>query len=336
MPSQPDRPSIASVAAAAGVSLTTVSHALSGKRAVSPETRERILKAIEEQNYRPNIVARSLRSRKTHSVALLLVDIANPYYPAVARAVHDVLATEGYVSFIGNTDGEAATERRLLEEMAARGVDGVVIQPMALTGAEAREIVGPDLPLVLLTAETGDVPADRVVTDDTSGLTEAVRHLVSRGMPEIGFIGGPPGAVSGPLRLAGFEAAMAAAGLEVRRQWIAHAPFTRGGGAAAATSLLHGTDRPRALLCANDLMAIGATEAVRAAGLRVPDDLAIVGFDDIETAALVTPRLTTVVNPAPAVGDASARTILWRVENGPDAPYRRVLLPTHLVVRDSA
>jgi LacI family transcriptional regulator len=341
MSQDPDRPSIASVAAAAGVSPTTVSHALSGKRTVSADTRERILKAIEEQNYRPNMVARSLRSRKTNSVALLLVDIANPYYPAVARAVHDVLAIEGYVSFIGNTDGDAATERSLLEEMTARGVDGLIMQPMALSAAEVREIVGPAMPLVIIGSETGETPADWVGTDDTGGLTEAVAHLARKGVRDFGFIDGPAEAVTESPRLAGFRAAgfraaVAAADLEVREQWIEYGPFAREGGAAAAARLLDRADRPRAVLCANDLIAIGALEAAREAGLRVPDDIAIVGFDDIETAALVTPRLTTVVNPAPAVGDACARTILWRVENGPDAPYRRTLLPTRLVVRESA
>jgi LacI family transcriptional regulator len=336
MPRKPDRPSIASVAAAAGVSPTTVSHALSGKRAVSADTRKRILEAIEKQNYRPNMVAKSLRSQKTQSVALLLVDIANPYYPAVARAVHDVLATEGYVSFIGNTDGDAETERRLLEEMVARGVDGVVMQPMALSAAQVRDVVGPAMPLVITTDEAGDVPADCVLTDDTRGLTEAVNYLVQKDVHELGFIVGPPGAATGPLRLAAFRAAVAAAGLKVPERWIEYGPFTRDGGAAAAARLLGRADRPRAILCGNDLIAIGAVEAARKAGLRVPEDVAIVGFDDIETADLVTPRLTTIVNPASAVGEACARTILWRVENGPDVPYERIILPTHLVIRQSA
>jgi LacI family transcriptional regulator len=302
---------------------------------VSAETRERIMKVIEEQNYRPNMVARSLRSRKTQSVALLLVDIANPYYPAVARAVHDVLAVEEYVSFIGNTDGDAETERRLLEEMAARGVDGVVMQPMALSAVEVREIVGPAMPLVIIGKEAGEMPADWVGTDDTGGLTEAVAHLARKGVRDFGFIDGPPETETG-FRADGFRTAVIAAGLEVKERWIEYGPFSRDGGAAAAARLLESADRPRAILCANDLMAIGALGAARQAGLRVPDDIAIVGFDDIETAGLVTPRLTTVVNPASEVGDACARTILWRVENGLDAPYRRTLLPTRLVVRESA
>ncbi|MEU1411870.1 LacI family DNA-binding transcriptional regulator [Streptomyces sp. NPDC005731] len=330
------RPSIESVAAAVGVSPTTVSHALSGKRAVSAATRKRIMDAVEQQNYRPNMVAKGLRSQRTQSVALLLVDIANPYYPAVARAIHDVLAREGYVSFIGNTDGDAATERRLLEEMAARGVDGVVMQPMALSAAQVREVVGPAMPLVITTDEYDDIPADSVLTDDTRGLCEAVDHLVGRQIRELGFIDGPPAVSTDSFRLEAFRGAVAAAGVEVPDRWIEHAPFDREGGAAAAARLLAGPDRPRALLCANDLIAIGAMQAAHAAGLRVPEDIAIVGFDDIETAALVSPQLTTVVNPAAAVGDACARTILWRMENGPGAPYKQTVLPTRLVVRQSA
>ncbi|MFI5614404.1 LacI family DNA-binding transcriptional regulator [Amycolatopsis sp. NPDC051903] len=329
------RSSIQSVAAAAGVSPTTVSHALSGKRAVSEETRKRILEAIEDQNYRPNMVAKSLRSRRTQSVALLLVDIANPYYPALARAIHDGLEAEGYVSFIGNTDGDAETERKLLEEMVARGVDGIVMQPVALSAAEVREIVGPATPLVITTTEDGDIPADTVLTDDVRGLTEAVRHLRDKDVHELAFIGGLEGASAGPLRVDTFRAAASAAGADVRDDWVEHAPFTRDGGTEAAARLLARPDRPRAILCANDLIAIGAIEAARRAGLRVPDDVAIVGFDDIDTASLVTPALTTVVNPASAVGEACAATILWRVESGPDAPYRRTTLPTRLVTRQS-
>jgi LacI family transcriptional regulator, galactose operon repressor len=327
--------SIQSVAAAAGVSPTTVSHALSGKRAVSEETRKRIFEAIEVQNYRPNKVAKSLRSRRTQSIAMLLVDITNPYYPTVARAVHDGLEAEGYVSFIGNTDGDERTERNLLDEMMARGVDGIIMQPVALSAAEVREVVGPATPLVITTTEDGDVPADTVLTDDVLGLTEAVRHLRDKNVHDLAFVGGLESASAGPFRVDTFLAAAAAAGVAVRGEWIENAPFTRDGGTEAARRLLDRRDRPRAILCANDLVAIGVMEVVRGAGLRVPEDIAIVGFDDIDMASLVTPALTTVVNPASQVGDACAATILWRVEQGPDTPYRRTILPTRLVARHS-
>jgi LacI family transcriptional regulator, galactose operon repressor len=336
MARQSRQPSITSVAAAVGVSPTTVSHALSGKRAVSKQTRDQIMAEIERQKYRPNLVARSLRSRRTQSVALLVADIANPYYPAVARALHDGLAAEDYVSFIGNTDGDAEAERTLLAEMVARGVDGIVVQPMGLSAAQVRRVVGPAMPLVVVAGEARRMPADQVCTDDAHGIAEAVDFLAAKGMDRLGFIGGPEDAPPGPLRLAAFRAAIGDAGLRVPDAWVEHTPFTRDGGAAAAARLFARRSRPRAVLCANDLIAIGVMDAARRAGLRVPEDLAVVGFDDIETADLVTPRLTTVVNPAAAVGDACARTLLSRLRRGPGPPYEKVVLPTRLVVRESA
>lgn len=326
---------IADVAAAAGVSPTTVSHALSGKRAVSEATRERIMQAIAELDYRPNLVAAGLRKQRTHTVALLVADIANPYYPAVARAIHDGVAGEGYVVLIGNTDGEPDAERTLLREMISRGVDGVVVQPMSTTPTQIRQIVGPSYPLVLI-SDAGENVADSVCTDDAVGIGEAVRYLADLGFRDVGFVSGPDGRSPGTVRLAAFRAAAQALDLTVLDSWIAHTSFTRDGGFTAGRSILGLADRPRAILCANDLIAIGVLDAARATDLTVPDDVAVVGFDDIETADLVTPRLTTVVNPAALIGAASARALLRRIELGPDAPYEHVALSATLVRRASA
>ncbi|WP_133767506.1 substrate-binding domain-containing protein [Amnibacterium kyonggiense] len=326
------------MAAVAGVSPTTVSHALSGKRAVSEATRERIMRAIEELDYRPNLVASGLRKQRTHTIALLVADIANPYYPAVARGVHDVVNADGYVILIGNTDGDGDAERSLAREMLARGVDGLIIQPMSSKPAELRSIVGPSFPLVVVSEVDQTMYADAVGTDDAVGIGAAVRHLAEAGIRDVGFISGPelqaPG--PGPVRLAAFQAASSALGLPVRDDWIVHTTFTRDGGFSAGAALLALDERPRALLCANDLIAIGVLDAARAARLRVPEDLAVVGFDDIETADLVSPRLTTVMNPAADLGAACARALLRRIELGPDAPYERTTLHTRLVLRASA
>ncbi|MGN6446071.1 LacI family DNA-binding transcriptional regulator [Amnibacterium sp.] len=327
---------IADVAAAAGVSPTTVSHALSGKRAVSEATRERIMQAIADLDYRPNLVASGLRKQRTHSIALLVADIANPYYPAVARAVHDGVSEAGYVTLIGNTDGEPDAERDLLREMLARGVDGVVMQPLSTAPREIREIVGPSFPMVLLSGLDAEPVADVVGSDDAHGIAEAVKHLAQSGVREVGFISGPDGRAPGTTRLSAFRASARALDLEVREDWVLHTPFTRDGGFAAATALLRLDQRPRAVLCANDLIAIGVLDAARALELSVPGDVAVIGFDDIETADLVTPRLTTVVNPAAAAGAACARALLRRIEGGPDLPYARFALRTHLVRRASA
>ncbi len=336
--------SIADVAQAAGVSATTVSHALSGKRAVSAATRQRIYEVIDRLDYRPNLVAKSLRSQKTNSVALLVADIANPYYPAVARAVHDGLNSEGYVSIIGNTDGEAHAERRFLQEMVSRGVDGIIMQPAAMSVSEVRSIVGRVMPLVLIAHERGSLLADQIGTDDARGIADAVRYLFDKDLTDIAFVSGPEVeplttarlATPGIIRLAAVRKAVKSCGGKFRDNRVEHATYTRDGGFEAGSRLLTAFDRARVIMCANDLMAFGVMDAVRAAGLAIPGDVAVVGFDDVDTANLVTPRLTTIVNPAAQVGAASAATLLRRIAAGPDAPYERQLIPTHLVVRESA
>jgi LacI family transcriptional regulator len=335
---------IKDVALRAGVSPATVSNALSGKRPVAEETRQRILAAAEALDYRPNLVARGLRRQQTHTIALLVADISNPYYPAVARAIHDRVGAEGYVSFIGNTDGEAEAEVRVLEEMRARSVDGVIMGTMALSAERIRSVLGPTIPLVLLTGEPlapgpDDAPAvhaDQVGTDDDIGIRAGVRHLQAKGIHEIGFVSGPDGSVPGAGRLDSFRRARSEAGLDLREDWIEHAPaYTREAGAQAADRLLSRDDRPSAIMCANDLIAIGVLQSAREQELTVPADLAVVGFDDIETAQLVTPRLTTIINPASLVGVACADALLRRIEH-PESAYANVALPTELVVRESA
>ena len=328
--------SIVEVAADAGVSVTTVSHALSGKRAVSEATRAKVLASIERLGYRPSVLAQGLRSQRTQTVGLLIADITNPYYPAVARAVHDVLTAHDYLPFIGNTDGDRDTEITFLQEMVARSVDGIIMQPMALSSAEIHGIVGDRMPLVVAGDEQGDQTVDRVTSDDAAGIDEAVRHLHARGYRRIGFLSGPDHIGPGDNRLRAFRAATAALGVAVEERAVRRAPYTRDGGLHAATTWLAEDDVPDAIMCANDLMAIGVMDAARAAGLAVPGDLAIVGFDDIETADLVTPRLTTVLNPASELGAACAHALLDRISAGPATPATSLALPTRLVVRESA
>ncbi|WP_223693398.1 LacI family DNA-binding transcriptional regulator [Leifsonia poae] len=332
------------VALLSGVSPATASNALSGTRPVSEKTRQRVFAAAEELNYRPNLVARGLRRQETRTIALLVADIANPYYPAVARAIHDRIGSHGYVSFIGNTDGDPDTEVRVLEEMRSRSVDGVIMSTMALSPERIRNVVGPTTPLVLLTGEWVEssghevrrLRADEVGTDDAPGIREAVEHLHSQGISEIGFISGPAGSVPGAGRLQRFRDAMAEAGLHVNSAWIENADgYTLETGYDAADRLLSRPDRPAAIMCANDLIAIGVLEAARDNRLTVPADLAVIGFDDIPTAKHVSPRLTTIINPATLVGYACADALMRRIEL-PDTPFEHTALATHLVVRGTA
>jgi LacI family transcriptional regulator len=331
---RPGRVVISDVAAAAGVSPTTVSHALSGRRAVSETTRRRVLEVVDELGYRSSIVAQSLRIQQTNSVALLVVDISNPYYPPLAQSVHDGLADEGYVSLIGITYGEPATEETMLHNIVRRNVDGLIVQPMSLSPKEIRRIVGP-MPLVLITDHEGELHADQVQTSDGQGIADAVRHLSDRGFDEVGFIGGPDGRSPGTLRLASFRAAAQALDVTVADEWVEHVPFTREGGHEAALRLLSLSHRPRAIMCANDVIAVGLFDAAHELGLAVPGDVAIVGFDDIDVASMLRPRLTTVRNPARDVGAACVEAVLARIDCGPEAPYTVRSLPTVLVPRES-
>jgi LacI family transcriptional regulator len=327
---------MAEVAAAAGVSPTTVSHALSGKRHVAEATRERILRTVAELDYRPNLVARGLRKQETQTIALIVPDIANPYYPASARALNDGLSSAGYLTLIGNTDGDPGLEAALLRDMVARGIDGIAMHSLSTAPAKARQIVGPSVPLVMAGSDDGSQSADLIATDDAAGIGEAVRHLAASGIRDVGFISGPEGQTPGVFRLTSYRAATQALGLHIDPSWIVNTTYTRDGGFAAATRVLSAPTRPQAVLCANDLIAIGVLDAARAIGLRVPEDLAVVGFDDIETAALVSPRLTTVVNSSAMVGARFADLLLRRIEHGPGAPFEQVVLPTSLVLRESA
>ena len=332
------------VALRAGVSPATASNALSGARHVAEATRQRVFDVAEAMNYHPNLVARGLRRQETRTIALLVADIANPYYPAVARAVHDRIDARGYVSFIGNTDGDAEAEVRVLQEMRSRSVDGVIMGTMALSPERIRSVLGPVIPLVLLTGEAVASPAhgartlraDEVGTDDSIGIGEGVAYLQSKGIREIGFISGPRDSIPGEGRLECFRAAMAAAGVTLEDKWVEHASgYTLEAGLDAAERLLSLPDRPTAIMCANDLIALGVLEAARDRDLHVPTDLAVIGFDDIPTSKLVNPRLTTIINPATLVGYACADALMRRLEH-PDAPFGHVALPTHLVVRASA
>jgi LacI family transcriptional regulator len=335
---------IKDVALRAGVSPATASNALSGARPVAEETRQRVFQVAEALNYRPNLVARGLRRQETRTIALLVADIANPYYPAVARAIHDRIGAHGYVSFIGNTDGDAETEVRVLEEMRSRSVDGVIMGTMALSPERIRSVVGPTMPLVLLTGESIESPqhevrrlrADEVGTDDAIGIREAVDHLRRSGVTEIGYISGPRGSIPGTSRMHRFREAMADAGLHVNEECIEYAAgYTLETGYDAAERLLSRPSRPTAIMCANDLIAIGVLEAAHDQHLKVPKDLAVIGFDDIPTAKYVTPRLSTIINPATLVGYACADALMRRMEH-PDAPFEHTALATHLVARGSA
>jgi LacI family transcriptional regulator len=329
------RVTISDVARRARVSKTTVSHVVSGKRPVADATRQRVERAIAQLGYRPDTVARSLRTKRSHMVALVIPDITNPFYPILARGLEDGMDGSGYRAFICNTDGRHQRELEFLAEVSDRRVDGIIIDSFTVTLDQLETVTGGRVPVVWIGGTGALHPGvDVVRPDDAAGAFEATRHLVERGHRLIAMIDGPAG--TGPSRRAGYRKALRDAGIPARRDLTIRSDWSRDGGAKALRGLLESEPVPTSVFCANDLMAMGVLDAASELGIRVPDDLAIVGFDDIEPASMTQPPLSTVVNPAFETGRVAGTLLLQRISATGRTPARVVTLPSALVVRGSS
>lgn len=321
------------VARRAGVSTATVSRALSGSGPVSPGAAERVRSASRALGYEPNRIARSLRVRRTRLAGVLIPDIQNPFFTAVVRGVEDVLQAEGWTLLLGNSDDHADRESRSLATLRAEGAAGVVLVP-GQEGSAYRSLLGRGLVLVAIDRSPEGLDVDRVTVANVEGARRAVAHLLALGHRRVGLVGGPRGLSTSADRRRGYDAALAAAGVRRLASLVEEGDFRPRGGRAAAERLLSREPRPTALFVTNDLMTLGAYEALRARGLRVPQDVAVVGFDDAPWAPWLDPPLTTVAQPAYELGRTAAELLLARLEE-PARPPRSVVLDAPLVVRES-
>lgn len=328
------RVTISDVAAFAGVSATTVSHVLSGKRAVGAATKGTVRDAIRQLGYRPNHVARNLRTRRSQMVAVVVPDITNPFYSVLTRGVADAVDGGGYGTYVCNTDGRSNREAAFLDDALDRGVDGIVI---ASTDVATRTSEGPSgvgTPVVCVGGAFDHPSVDLVAADDEVGSRAAVTHLIGRGARRIAMIQGP--AESGTARDHGYRHALSDRGIAFDATLMVRGDWTRHGGRAAMRRLLALPEPPDAVFCANDLTAIGAMDVARELGRAIPEDLAVVGFDDVDAASMVHPRLTTVQNPAYDTGRAAGDLLISRMTGVYADAGRTIVLPCPLVVRDSA
>ena len=258
---------MADVAAHAGVSTTTVSHVLSDRRPVAETTRQRVLEAIEALGYRPSELARSLRTQRTNTVALLIPDITNPFYPMLARGLQDSLKVGGYHSVVCNTDGDRDEELTFLDEMVARSVDGIVIVGFGTDEKHLQRVEAAGIPVVAFGPQFTLDAADIVGADDQVGMAEAARYLIGRGRTPVGFVGPSSDAGPGRMRRLGYEDALVEAGLPLDPGLVAGADYTRESGVEAIRALLDGPVVPRGVVCANDLIAIGVLDVARERGI---------------------------------------------------------------------
>lgn len=316
------------VAQAAGVSTATVSRALNGKSTVDPELAARVVTAAHELDYRPNAVARNLRRQATTVWALIISDIENPFFTAVARGVEDVAQAAGHSVVLCNSDEDLDKEARYLQVAVAERVAGVVLSPTAtdtdigLLGEHGIPVVAIDRPLPGI---------NTVLVGSRTGARDATAHLVAAGYRRIACITGPQRVSTAEDRVDGYADALRAAGQRLNYRLVRHADFKVDGGRRAAERLLGASRPPDALFVANSLMAVGALQALAVRGLRAGRDVGLVAFDDAPWTQLVDPPITVVAQPAYAIGEAAGR-LLADHTNGP----RTITLDAELIVRGSS
>jgi LacI family fructose operon transcriptional repressor len=325
--------SIKEVARAAGVSTATVSRVLANSPHVRPALRERVLKAINELEYRPNLIARSLRAQQTRTVGLIVSDIRNPFFTAISRAVEDTAYEQGYSIILCNTDEDPRKESIYLNVMRDANVAGVILSPTGPTAAGLSELDA-DFAVVVIDRSIPDADVDMVLLDNVDSAYRLTRHLLDNGYRRIGAICGER-STTGRERCSGYEQALRAYGLQPANELVRFVPPHIEAGYAAALKMIDAAEPPDALLTTNSLLAAGALEAIRERNLRIPADIALVTFDETTWASLVQPPLTLIEQPTYEIGKTATELLLKRVAE-PERPPRRVILKGRLVVRGSS
>ena len=326
---------IEDVARQAGVSTATVSRVLSGKPYVSAKLRGRVLGAVQDLNYRPSRVARSLRVQRSSIIGLIISDIQNPFFTSVVRAVEDVAYSREHSVFLCNSDEDAAKETMYIDLMLAEHVAGIIVSPTASDNPVYRQLVEARVPVVAIDRRVETVEMDTVVLDNIAAAYQVVSHLVEQGHTRIGAVLGTPGSSTGEERRVGYLRAMQAHGLPVDPALVRIGMPRVSVGCELTHDLLTMADPPTAIFTGNNLLTIGALQAIRELGLGIPDQVALAAFDDVEWTVFLKPALTVVAQPTYEMGRTAAELLLRRIA-APDSLPQEVMLSPQLIVRDSS
>ena len=327
---------IRDVARHAGVSPMTVSRVINDSGTVSRETRTRVENAIAVLGYVPSRLARGLSAQRTGTLAVIVPDVANPFFTLIVRGAEDVARRAGFRVILCDTRADLAVEREVLEEMIAHRVEGIVIAPVSDRSREPlRRLEAFGIPFVLVDRTVPGIDVDAVLGESAGGAQRLVEHLLRLGHRRIAMIVESDLVSTARDRRRGYEAALAAAGIALDPALVADATVDPSGGFTGMQKLLELDEPPTAVFTVNNLVALGAIEAVRAAGLEVPDDVALVCFDDIEYASRLYPFLTVMEQPAETFGTLSTQLLVERIEGRAPERKRVVVLPADFVVRRS-
>jgi len=328
-------PTIKEVARLAGVSIKTVSRVVNGAAYVSDETRRRVARAIERLGYRPNALARGLVTRRSRSIGLVIADIVNPFFPPLVRAVEDAAAARGYNVILCDTDEDAARERAVISVLLEKQVDGLILCASRVPGDYLRSLASDGIPLMLVNRVLAHPRAAAVVVDGAEGGRRATTHLLDLGHRRIAYLAGPAASFSHRGRLRGYRQALMTRRIAFDPNLVVGGIASMAAGREGMGALLSLRRPPTAVFAFDDLMAIGALEEIRRWGRRVPEDVAVVGFDDIDLAAFVDPPLTTVAQPKAEMGRLAANRLLDMIEASSPPARRIVTLVPELVIRRS-
>jgi len=325
---------IQDVARAAGTSASTVSRVLTGSAPVSPQKRAAVEEAIQRMGFRPSHVARSLRTRTTHSIGLLINDVTNPFYSAVAKGVEDEARRHGYSLILCNTSEDPERELEYLHILLDKQVDGIIFGPIG-ENVEFIRALAHRIPLVQVDRRLEGVEIETVMADNEGGACRATRLLLERGHHRIGVMTWSAQIMVLSQRVAGYQRALAEANQPLDPALIAEVPRFNPRLIVEAAAHLLMTQRPTALFALNNQLGLGALRAIRDLGLRIPDDVALIVFDDLEVFDLMTPRITAVEQPAMTMGQRAVQLLVGRIEGQAERPPQVAILPTQLVLRES-
>ncbi|MBN2392518.1 MAG: LacI family DNA-binding transcriptional regulator [Anaerolineae bacterium] len=326
--------SLADVAQAAGVSNATASRVLNNSDyPVSSQARLKVLKAAEKLGYRPNLIARGLRTEQTFTIGLIVENVLSPFIPPITRGIHDYLSQHGYSSLIINSDWDPEVESAAIADLARRHIDGIIfVESYTRSSAEVAKLI--ERPHIFVHRLFNSLNPNSVIPDDLYGARLAIRHLACLGHRRIAFINGPEGWDATVNRLAGYREELAAWNIPFDPTLVGRGDWEVQSGFVVARQLLAHTPRPTAIFAGNDLMALGVIYAVQDAGLRVPDDIAVVGYDNRDFSGFVRPAITTVTMPCETMGHISAESLLRLINQETDV-VEPTLVQGELVVRQS-
>jgi LacI family transcriptional regulator len=331
---------IKDIAGQAGVSYATVSRALNNKYGVNPETREKVLEIARRLGYSPNAIARGLVSNHSFTLGLILPDMTNPYFPAVAAGIEAGAQERGYSVFLCNSNWDRRRESDYMRLLSERRVDGIIRAPAGSSEgeqSEAKERVEEQLPTVYVSNAPKDTDRSSVVIDNIRGGYMATKHLIDCGYETIGFIGVSERGMADNNRLEGYKMAFERYGRELDPRYLKFGDFRQQTGYNIIRSLIQEGDYPSAIFAENDVLAIGILHGIKDSGLKVPEDIALIGFDDISFSAYQEIQLSTIKQPKEQMGRIAVVILIDEIEAGErNRPPKRVILEPELVVRRSS